>query len=188
MVARDASILAPLADFYAAAGRVLPAVEAVDHAEVPTALRELLRAPHPLTPRLEHRHGEPLALRVLERRQCGDRYARRIVLVRSDGVPVVLGAIAIDLTRLAPMRRRQVLAEALPFGHILAGTVAEPDALLRVACDPLIAKALELGSFAGWLYGRRRTVADDSGATIATVVEILAPEPSPLTHVGRTGS
>jgi chorismate-pyruvate lyase len=188
MVEGDASILAPLAGFYAAAGRPLPEAHAIDVVELPADLRELLRAPEPLTPRLEHRHGEELTLRVLERRHAGTRYARRVVLARGDGVPVVLGAIAIDLARLAPDRRAEVLAETVPFGHILASAVADPDALLRVACDPFIAAALALPNPQGWLYGRRRTIADHAGATIATVVEILAPESEPSERVSRTGS
>jgi chorismate-pyruvate lyase len=187
MVERDASILAPLAGFYAA-GHPLPEAHAIDAGEMPAELRELLRAPEPLTPRLEHRHGEELTLRVLERRRNGTRYARRVVLARADGVPVVLGAIAIDLARLAPDRRAEVLAETIPFGHILASAVADPDALLRVACDPFIAEALALPEADGWLYGRRRTIRDAAGAAIATVVEILAPEPEPSARVSRTGS
>ncbi len=183
MVERDASILAPLAGFYAAAGHPLPAVHAVDDVDVPPGFRELLRAPEPLTPRLEDHHGEALTLRVLERRQEGDHYARRIVLVDGDGVPVALGAIEIDLARLAPDRRAEVLAETVPFGHILARAVADPDALLRVACDPFIAVALGLRGFDGWLYGRRRTVVDVAGSPIATVVEILAPEREPRARV-----
>jgi chorismate-pyruvate lyase len=186
MHASDDSLLAPFAEFYAAAGRTLPAVQAVHGAHVPPALRALLGAPEPLTPRLEDRHGERLTLKVLERRRRGERYARRVVLTRGDGVPIVLGAIAINLARLTKERRAEVLAEATPFGHILADAVADPDALLRVACDPLIADALGLDGFAGWLYGRRRTLSDAT-ATIATVVEILAPE-HPRARVGRTGS
>src|SRR6185436_9019455 len=180
MTVRDARTLAPLADFYVAAGRPLPVVETVGHDDLPPALRDLLSAPRPLTPRLEDHHGESLALRVLERRRDGDRYARRIVLVRGDGVPVVLGAIAIDLDRLTPALRAEVLAEEVPFGHILATATAtaRPDALLRVQCDAFIADALELSPRRDLqLYGRRRTLVDAEGATMATVVEILAPEP-----------
>lgn len=177
MAARDTSILAPLAGFYAAAGLVPPVVETVGNAEVPLALRDLLSAPRPLTPRLEEHYGEPLALRVLERRRCGDVYGRRVVLVRGDGVPVLLGAIEIDLVRLPPAIRDEVLAEAVPFGHLLAGAVARPDALLRVGCDPLIAAALALPLQREWLYGRRRTLVDGQRATVAAIVEILAPEP-----------
>jgi hypothetical protein len=103
-------------------------------------------------------------------------------------VPVVLGAITIDLARLAPDRRAEVLAETVPFGHILASAVADPDALLRVACDPVIAAALALPRPEGWLYGRRRTIRDAAAAPIATVVEILAPESEPSERVSRTGS
>ncbi len=109
-----------------------------------------------------------------------------MVLTRGDGVPVVLGAIAIDLARLGSERRAEVLAETVPFGHIVAEAFADPDALLRVACDPFIADALGLDGFHGWLYGRRRTLTDGAG-TVATIVEILAPEPARM-RVGRTGS
>ena len=68
MVAGDASILAPLASFYAA-DATLPAVETLDEHAVPPAVAALLRPPSPLTPRLEAYYGEALALRVLERRR-----------------------------------------------------------------------------------------------------------------------
>lgn len=185
---RDASILAPLAGFYAA-GRPLPAAAAVADADVPPELRELLRAPEPLTPRLEGRHGDRLVLRVLERRRSGDLYARRVVLVRSDGVPVALGAIATDLARLDARTRAAILAESVPFGHIFSEAVAVPDALLKVACDPAIATALELARPApDWLFGRRRTIRDAAGATVATVVDILAPESALRAPARRTGS
>lgn len=184
MVESDASILAPLAGFYAAAGRPLPAAHAIPGAAMPRVVAQLLSAPEPLTPRLEEHVGEALALRVLERRRDGDRYARCVVLVRGDGVPAVLGAIAIDLGRLSPAVRADVLAETVPFGHLLGNAIARPDALLRVGCDRFLAGALALSDHDRHLYGRRRTVTDASGATIATILEILAPEPKPLARVG----
>ncbi len=180
MVESDASILAPLAGFYAAAGRPLPVVHTVTGTAMPRALATLLSAPEPLTPRLEDHYGEPLALRVLERRQDGDGYARCVVLTRPDGTPAVLGAIAIDLERLPAPAREAVLAETVPFGHLLGNAVAHPDALLRVACDPFIAAALALPDRDVHLYGRRRTLTDAAGGTVATIVEILAPEPERL--------
>jgi hypothetical protein len=184
MVESDASILAPLAGFYAAAGRPLPAVHAIAGTAMPRVAARLLSAPEPLTPRLEEHVGEALALRVLERRRDGDRYARCVVLVRGDGVPAVLGAIAIDLARLAPALRAAVLGEVIPFGHLLANASARPDALLRVACDRFIADALALPDHDLHLYGRRRTLTDASGAVIATILEVLAPEPKRLARVG----
>jgi chorismate-pyruvate lyase len=169
------SLLAPLDRFYASAGLVLPVAEAVGDAELPSDARELLTPPGPLTPRLEDHHGEALTLRVLERRRSGDDYARRIVLLRSDGVPVVLGAIAVDLARLPPALRAAVVAERRPFGHIVAQGMAKPSALLRIARDAPIAGALELAEGEAWLYGRRRTVFEHRAGVIASIVEILAP-------------
>ena len=171
------SLLAPLDAFYARAGVEPPPAETIADRDVPPSLRAMLSAPGPLTPRLEVRHRQTLALRVLERRRQGDVYARRVVLVRrDDGAPVVMGAIEVDLARLPEAVRADVLAERVPFGHLVGGETTRPDALLRVARDPLIGDALALMVGDGWLYGRRRTLID-AGATIASIVEILAPEP-----------
>ena len=113
---------------------------------------------------------------MLARRRVGDLYARRVVLVRRDGVAVVFGAIEVDLARLPAAMRAEVLAESVPFGHIFSTAHARPDALLRVACDATIGAALGLVRHDGWLYGRRRTIVDERGAVVATIVEILAPE------------
>lgn len=188
MTSSTTALLAPLERFYAAAGLPVPIVETVTADALPLGVWALLRVAGPLTPRLEDHHGEPLALRVLERRRQGDVYGRRIVLVRGDGVPVVLGAIEIDLARLAPALRAQVLDESLPFGHILANTAAHPDAFLRVTADPLIAAALEITGEEASLYGRRRTVLDAEGAIVAAIVEVLAPDRAPTTRAARTGS
>jgi chorismate-pyruvate lyase len=183
-------LLGPLETFYAAAGVVPPAVELVTVAEVPSGPRRLLAVAGPLTPRLEHHHGGSLTLRVLERRRGGDVYARRIVLVRGDGVPVVLGAIEVDLTRLTPAARVEVLRERLPFGHVLGDARGHPEAFLRVRPDPLIAAALAITADGEPLYGRRRTVLGAGGAVVATVVELLAPErtPSPIRRDGCRAS
>src|SRR5690606_17420904 len=127
---------------------------------------------------------ESLALRVLERRREGDHYARCVVLVRADGTPAVLGAIAVDLGRLPPAARAGVLAETVPFGRLLGDVVAHPDALLRVRADRFIADALALPAHGAHLWGRRRTVTDAAGAVLATSVDILAPEPKRLARVG----
>jgi chorismate-pyruvate lyase len=174
VVAGDASILAPLASFYAAAGLTLPAVETVDEGDVPPALASLLRPPTPLTPRLEAHYGEALVLRVLDRRRVGDRYARRVVLVRGDGSPALLGAIELDLARLPAATRAAVLAETAPFGHVFPAAHARPDAIFRVACDAQMRAALGLDGYDGWLYGRRRTLVDERGAVVATIVDVLA--------------
>jgi chorismate-pyruvate lyase len=169
------SLLGPLGRFYAGAGVAPPGVEAVTAAALPSDARELLTSTGPLTPRLEDRHGGPLTLRVLERRRSGDDYARRVVLVGSDDVPVLLGAIAVELARLPPAVRTVVVAERVPFGRIIATGMMRPSAFLRIACDAPIARALMLPAGTAWLYGRRRTVIDERAAVVATIVDILPP-------------
>jgi chorismate-pyruvate lyase len=175
MSSASGSLLAPLDRFYARAGIALPAVEVIAAAALPADARDLLTTAGPLTPRLEDHHGAPLTLRVLERRRTGDDYARRVVLVDTDDVPVLLGAIAVDLARLPPAMRAAVLAERVPFGHIVAHGMTRPSALLRIACDAAMATALELPAGEAWIYGRRRAVLDESGAVTATIVDVLAP-------------
>jgi hypothetical protein len=176
MVERDASILAPLAGFYAAPGAAAGRASVRSTRSTAAELRELLRAPEPLTPRLEDRHGETLRCACWSAAASASAMrdawcwcaatACRSCSVRSRSTSRVS----------PPTRRAEVLAETVPFGHILATAVADPDAFLRVVSDPLIAAALQLSSIGGWLYGRRRTVGDDAGATVATIVEILAPD------------
>jgi hypothetical protein len=172
------SLLAPLDRYYAAAGLAAPTAEVVTTSGLPPDARELLTAPGPLTPRLEHHHGAVLTLRVLDRRRNGDEYARRVVLADPEGVPVLLGAIAVDLARLPPAARAAVVAERLPFGHIVTSGMTKPAALLRIGCDASIAAALDLPGDDGWLYGRRRSVIDERAATVATIVDVLAPIPT----------
>ena len=187
MPAGPGSPLAPLDRFYVAAGLALPSVEVVAETDVPAAMRHLLTAPGPLTPRLEHHRGGPLALRVLERRRNGDDYARRVVLL-DDDAPVLLGAIAVDLARLPPAVRAAVLAERLPFGHVVTTGMTKPSALLRIAPDAALTAALQLpADVAGaWLYGRRRTVIDERAAVVAAIVDVLAPIPTRRGECGAT--
>ena len=178
MPADSGSLLAPLDRFYAAAGLAPPSVEVVTAADVPGDVRELLAAPGPLTPRLEDRRGGALTLRVLERRRIGDDYARRVVLVDRADVPVLLGAIAVDLARLPPAVRAGVVEERLPFGRVFTTGMPRPGVLLRIAADASIAAALRLPAVDGaWLYGRQRSVIDERAAAVATIVDVLAPIP-----------
>ena len=133
--------------------------------------------PGPLTHRLEARERQPLALRVLERSRNGDTYARRIVLLRSaDAAPLALGAIKVDLAPLPPDVQAAVLAEVEPFGRIVRNGTTLRARLFRIVPDPSITQALGIMN-GEWLYGRRRTLVDEHGGTLASIVEILAPQP-----------
>jgi len=172
---RPRSPLAPLDEFYATLGLEPPRLALVEAHALPPDARALLAAPGPLTRRLEERERQPVALRVLERTHVGDVYRRRVVLLRSaDATPLALGAIKVDLTRVAPAAKAAILAEREPFGRIVRVADDAPSRLFRLAADAAIAGALDVAPGAA-LHGRSRLVVDRGGDTIAEIAEILVP-------------
>jgi hypothetical protein len=105
---------------------------------------------------------------------------RRLVVLVLDGdeTPVSMGAIQIFLEHLPPEARRLVEGRREALGSILHSTkvshYSRPEAFFRVVPDRMIANALSTNS-APVLYGRRNTLRSATGASLAEVVEILAP-------------
>jgi hypothetical protein len=135
-----------------------------------------------MTPTLEKFHGSSVRLEVLSRKERGDFYFREVVLEKcSDGRPVEFGAIKINLGLFPPAARKDILAELLPLGHVLAKWSlkhsSHPKAYLEVVSDDFIRAALKLGDV-GLLYGRRNTLFDPQGRPLAEIVEILPPSKS----------
>jgi len=100
--------------------------------------------------------------------------------VEGSEKPVEFGAIKISLELFPEIAREQILAERWPLGHILKESgmqfASQPRAFLRVASDQLINSVLNL-SGANLLYGRRNTLLDAAGRSLAEIVEILPPAP-----------
>jgi len=150
--------------------------------EVPEPARTLLVHDSDMTPTLEKFHGSSVRLEVLSRKERGDFYFREVVLEKcSDGRPVEFGAIKINLGLFPPAARKDILAELLPLGHVLAKWSlkhsSHPKAYLEVVSDDFIRAALKLGDV-GLLYGRRNTLFDPQGRPLAEIVEILPPSKS----------
>ncbi len=169
----------PLDDFYARAGQALPPLTEIHAETLPEPYKALLAHRDDMTPTLEKFHRRSLHLRVLGRRREGREYFREVVLLL-DGSdqPVEFGAIKIDLDLVSQTVREQILAEKLPFGHILAANQvphrSRPSAFLRLASDALINDALKL-SGAQVLFGRHNTLLDPQDRPLAEIVEILPP-------------
>ena len=167
----------PLDEFYAEAGQPLPPLNQVEGEAVPEPYRTLLVHQNDMTPTLEKFHGSLVQLDVLGSRRTGSAYFREVIL-RLDGTnaPVEFGAIKINLDLFAPASRAQILAEKQPLGHILhkynIPHTSRPRAYLRLASDKLISQVLELTG-ARVLYGRRNTLYDPQGNSLAEIVEIL---------------
>jgi hypothetical protein len=173
----NASPVHPLDDFYALAGQPVPPYTQIEGEAVPEPYKALLVHQNDMTPTLEKFHKCRLHLRVLGRRRKDDSYSREVILLM-DGSnrPVEFGAIKINLALFGSAARDEILKERLPLGHILEEHkiphTSRPRAFLRIASDRLINDVLHL-SGAQVLFGRRNSLLDPRGRSLAEIVEIL---------------
>ncbi len=173
----------PLDEFYARSGQPLPPLQQIDGEEVPEPYKTLLVHQSDMTSTLENFHRQSIHLRVLGRKRCGDEYFREVVLHLDDTEkPVEFGAIKIHLDRFPAPARQLILDERWPLGHILkdcaVAYTSRPKAFLRLASDKLINSVLGLTG-AHVLFGRRNTLSDAAGQSLAEIVEILPPTAKP---------
>ena len=173
------SIAYPLDEFYARSGLSLPPLDQVDGEAVPEPYKSLLVHERDMTSTLESFHKAGIHLRLVSRELRGEEYFREVVLVLDDSEkPVEFGAIKIQLDRFPEKVRQEILREQFPLGHLLKDFAIEyqscPRAFLRIASDRTINGLLGLTG-AHLLYGRRNTLLNPAGESIAEIVEILPP-------------
>lgn len=170
----------PLDEFYALAGRTLPAIEQVPGESVPEPYRQLLVHQDDMTPTLEKFHSDRVHLKVISRQTRGDFYFREVVLFTGKTkAPVEFGAIKINLALFPALARRHILEEKEPLGTILGQDhivhSSRPKAYLRLDPDSFMREALGLAAGKLILYGRRNTLFDPQQRPLAEIVEILPP-------------
>jgi len=151
---------------------------------LPEPFHRLLVHERDMTSTLENFHRTGIHLRLVSRERRGDHYFREVVLVL-DGreTPVEFGAIRIQLDCFPESARAAILEERFPLGRILKDHgiqyTSRPMAFLRLASDKIISRLLGLTG-AHRLYGRRNSLLDPQGRSLAEIVEILPPiAPSP---------
>ncbi len=169
----------PLDEFYAQAGRALPAIRTIPGEKMPEPYRSLLVHNDDMTPTLAKHHKRSIHIEVLRREQRGDAYFREVLLLLDDtGEPVEFGAIKINLMLFSPHARRLILEERLPLGKILETSEvahsSRPKAFLQIEADDFIRQSLRVTG-RHTLYGRRNTLADPKQRPLAEIVEILPP-------------
>jgi chorismate-pyruvate lyase len=172
----------PLDEFYARSGLTLPPLDQIDGEAVPEPYKSLLVHDRDMTSTLESFHGAGVHLRLLGTERKGGDYFREVLLVLDGSErPVEFGAIQIHLDRFPDQARQEILAERFPLGHVLKdhkiAFVSRPQAFLRIASDRLIDELLGLTG-AHVLYGRRNTLLNPAGESLAEIVEILPPASS----------
>ena len=101
-------------------GDELPRYEIIPGDEMPQPYRGLLVHEHHMTVTVEAYHGGPVDVRILERRQDGSDYARKILLTRqTDGAVVQFGIMRLDFSSVSPEVRQAVESQQTPLGRIL---------------------------------------------------------------------
>jgi chorismate-pyruvate lyase len=131
-----------------------------------------------MTVTVEAHHGGPVNVVILERRQDGDAYARKILLTLEGTAKVVqFGIMRIQLSYCSEPVRREILAGRTPLGRILIHHDVlrriEPTAFLRVLPGPDMMNWFELPHPTP-TYGRLAYIHCD-GKPAVELLEIVAP-------------
>ncbi len=151
--------------------------ESVEPSSIPPPYQDLLVHPRDMTSTLEGFIGQPLRLRVIEKRVESLHVRRRVLLVgEADGTIAEFGAILIRLEALPQPARSQVIACERPLGSILTSHSlafrSKPSAYFRLQPDVQTKDFLRLPVGAR-PYGRRNVLSTPDGDVIADIVEIL---------------
>lgn len=173
-------LLYPLDDFYERMALALPVIEPIDGNAMPEPYKSLLVHENDMTPTLQNFHSDSIHVHVMHAEERDGSYFREVLLeLDENGRPVEYGAIRIYLDLVPDDTRQKIIEARLPLGQIFflhnIKHVSRPKAYLKVRADEHISRALRLDDDRE-LYGRRNTLADLEGRSLAEIVEILPPE------------
>ncbi len=94
--------------------------ERVHDNEVPQPFYDLLIHQHHMTVTLERFHSALVDVHVLDRRDEGATYTRKILLSRqSDQATVLFGLVRMHMNLIEPSAAEQIRGEQIPLGRIL---------------------------------------------------------------------
>jgi chorismate-pyruvate lyase/molybdopterin converting factor small subunit len=147
--------------------------------QMPEPYRGLLVHEHHMTVTVEAHHGSPVDVKVLERKQNGNTYARKILLaLQNDRRVVQFGLVLIRLDYCDAEVRTEILEENTPLGRILINHNVlrriEPTDYLRVTPGQEMMEWFGLTT-SQQAYGRLALIHCD-GKPAIELLEIVAPE------------
>lgn len=157
----------------------LPECEVIDGDRMPQPYRRLLVHQEHMTVKMEERWGLPLELRILDRRQDGDRYARKILLVSPPSRQAVLfGIMRFDFRWCNAELKDEIVRGRTPLGQILIEHDVlrriEPFAYLRITRSEELMECFELPVMRP-MYGRLATIFCDDEPAVE-LFEVVRPE------------
>ena len=152
--------------------------EHVPAALTPEPYKGLLAHDHHMTVTMEEFHGSPVEVRILDRRQDGESYSRKIVLVKAGTDTVVqFGIVRFNFSYVTPAVRDEILAGKTPLGRVLINHNVlrhiDLGAILRITAGPGLAAALNM-SEGDLTYGRLATIFCNQQPAV-DLLEISAP-------------
>lgn len=155
-----------------------PSVEFIEPGEMPEPYRGLLVHTHHMTVTVEAFYGDSVDVRPKQVARAGDDYARKIVLaLRGSGRVVQFGLVRVDLGKLPPAVKDEIVSERTPLGRVLI-----QNGVLRTVRPTAYYRALPTPTMCVWLglaepvplYGRLG-VLTVNGQPAVEVAEILVP-------------
>ncbi len=169
----------PLDEFYKMDNEPVPHFERVDGDEVPEPQNSLLVHHDDMTPTLQLFYQHPINL-SLKKKVLRDNYLlRKVVLTANNDLPVLFGAIRINLEYYPQAAQEQILACQRPLGEILEVNhiphTSAPRAFFRVNADYKTRQALMIDG-TPMLFGRVNQLVHENGNILVKVVEILPPK------------
>jgi hypothetical protein len=170
--------LRALVSFFPPSGE-LPEYELVPADEVPLPYHGLLVHGYHMTVTVEAYHGDLVNVRILDRRQDEDSYARKILLtLQRTGRVVQFGIMRVHLHYCSEAVRQEIIAGQTPLGRILIQHNVlrriEPTAFLRVIPGSAMMEWFGLERPEP-TYGRLAYIHCDSKPAVE-LLEIVAPE------------
>jgi chorismate-pyruvate lyase len=161
------------------AGNEMPEVEYVPADEVPPPYHGLLVHDQHMTVTVEKHHGDLVDVRILDRQQDGNSYARKILLaLQKSGKVVQFGIVRVHLNFCSEEVRAAIVAGETPLGRILIEHDVlrriEPTAFLRVLPSPAMTRWFGLDRPRS-TYGRLAIIHCDEQPAVE-LLEIVAPE------------
>jgi hypothetical protein len=144
----------------------------------PEPYKTMLVHDHHMTVAMETYHRSPVEVRVLSRRQDGDVYARKILLVKQGTETVVqFGIVRFNLNYVTEAVRREIIAGQTPLGRILINHNVlrhiDLGAILEIAAGSGLARLMHMPQGAV-TYGRLATIFCNRQPAV-DLLEISAP-------------
>ena len=157
-------------------GSTIGRFEHVPPAKLPEHFRFLLNHEGHMTITLEQHYDEHVNVQVLETRQDGNFYSRKILLDRkSDSKVVQFGIVTLDTRKLPPITFAEIAKQETPLGQVLIDHHVHREVhlfnLYQIAAGPELAK--HFGIAEGDMVAGRTAIIDCCGGPAIGLLEIV---------------